>query len=174
MSKILAIPKHKILCGEGVTKTVWFDIWSSYGKDMLYLDLSQDFKLFYKIIPYLIIEHEGRYLVYEGDGSYCFNLAGLVYIREGMGHDPIRTIINHNADKYVKTHTGISALGFIRSTNSHPNDLAVVYIMKLKKQKKPRNCVWLTLDELINKCRMFDSFGIEFIDYLVRKKVKTN
>ena len=33
----------------------------------------------------------------------------------------------------------------------------------------PDNAKWMDYNDLVNKCRKFDGFGIEFINYLIDK-----
>lgn len=165
-NKILTLPKYLLPYDNGYTNMTE-NVWMRYNGMIQYKD--SDFKLFYRVIPYLIISHKNRYLVFESGGSYCFNINGLAYIKEGLLYDPILTVVKSNATKSVKSNTNIHHAGYIKTLKHHPNDISVVYSMSTNKENNTCG-MWLNLDELINKCRKFDSFGIEYIDYLVNKK----
>lgn len=166
-NKVLSIPKYLLPYDNGYTNMTE-DVWMRYNSMIQYKD--DKFKLYYRIIPYLIISHKNRYLVFESNGSYCFNINGLTYIKEGIIYDPILTVVKSNANKSVNMNTNIHHAGYIKKLKYHPNDIAVIYSMPISKESNTCG-MWLTLDELINKCRKFDSFGIEYIDYLVKKKM---
>lgn len=171
---ILVIPKHKLPFDNGLTIDE-SDLWMKYNVHMLFRDVTADSKLFYRIIPYLIIECDGHYLVFNtGDGRYSFN-NGLSYITDSIFYyEPIKNIIQVNATKRgIKDLSIIKDYGFIKSTRDNPDDIAIVYKAKLKElYDAPDNAKWMTYHELIDKCRKFDSFGIEYIDYLVSRRLK--
>lgn len=173
MNKILSIPKYKVQYNNGYTKDS-SDIWFKYGSNTLYKGLDEDFKLFYRIIPYVIVEYEGHYLVKNSNGSFCFNLTGLNYIQEGIPdiHNPIYSVIANNTNKILKTTSNLSYIGIIKSIKERPNDIAIVYKLKLNKKRKPRGYEIMDINDLIEHCHKFDSFGIEYIDYLVSKKIR--
>ena len=174
-NNILSIPKHILSFDNGFTPNDSEHDYKKYCTHILSREVSTSSKLFYKIIPYLIVEYNGRYLVFESNGRYSFNINGLNYIRDNVTYyDPIETIINYNADKYgIKNKKDIKCAGYIKTIRSNPDDIAIIFVAKLKESiKAPKDGKWMTLSDLINKCRKFDSFGIEYIDYLVNQKIK--
>lgn len=174
MSKILSIPKYRLPFNNGYSRVKDTDVWLQYGSYMLYRDLSENFKLFYKVIPYLIIRHQDRYLVFE-DNGLSFNPKGLSYIIEGMAeYDPIKAVVQYNAKRYgVKDMTTLVHEGYIKSIKEYPNAIAVIYIAEMGDRRRiPKNAKLLTVEELINKNRKFDSFGMYYIDYIVKKEYK--
>ena len=171
INRILTIPKYRLPFDNGITLTN-DNIWLKYGNHMLYKSIGEDFKLFYKIIPYVVINNNDRYLVYNNDGRYCFNNNGLFYIKEGIIYEPIKSVVKNNLRKNnIKTIT-LKDYGFIKSIKDKPNDIAVVYIAKTNDNIQLENNDWFDLHDLINKCRNFDSFGVHFINHLVCKKYK--
>lgn len=170
MNRVLSIPKYRMPFNNGYSRIKDSDVWLKYGSYTLYKDFTEDFKLFYKVIPYLIIRHQDRYLVFEDDGL-SFNPSGLSYIRYGLAeYDPIKAVVQYNATRYgVKDKTTITHEGYIKSLREYPNIVAVVYTAEMKDRRRiPKHAELLTLDELINKNRQFDNFGMFYIDYLVR------
>ena len=173
-SKILVIPKYALKFDNGFTP-VDSSYNLSYNTNLLYRDPTSDSKLFYRIIPYLIVEYNGHYLVFKSNDRYSFNINGLVYIKDSILYqDPIRTIIQHNARKCgVDSVKDIDCVGFIKSIRSNPDDIAIVYVAKAKENfEAPEDAKWMTMNDLVNKCRKFDSFGIEYIDYLISRRIK--
>lgn len=166
-NRILSIPKYKLPFDNGITFID--DIWLKYNNQMLYRDLTDSFRLFYRIVPYLILTNNDRYLVLNNNGHYCFNLKGICYIRDGIIYEPIKSIVKTCIRKNNIKAKSLECCGFIKSIKDNPDDIAVLYIATIE-DIKLENTEWMNLNELINKCRRFDSFGIEYINYLVCKK----
>lgn len=173
--EILVIPKYRLSFDNGLTIDE-SNLWLKYNNYMLYRNVTYDCKLFYRIIPYLIIESNGYYLVFKmSDGRYSFNGNGLAYVKENIFYyEPIKSIVAYNASRCgVKDLKTVKDFGFIKTIKNNPDDIAIVYRAKVKEiYDTPQNAKWMTYNELIDKCRKFDNFGIEYIDYLVSKKLK--
>lgn len=173
-NKILVIPKYALKFDNGFTP-VDSSYNLSYNTNLLYRDPASDSKLFYRIVPYLIVECNGHYLVFKSNDRYSFNINGIIYIKDRILYqDPISTIVKYNAGKCGVTDAkDINCVGFIKSIRSNPDDIAIVYVAKTKESfEAPEDAKWMTMNDLVNKCRKFDSFGIEYIDYLISKRIK--
>ena len=170
--EILVIPKHKLPFDDGVTVDR-SNLWNKYNNHMLFRSLTSDNKLFYKIIPYLIIEYSGHYLVFNtGDDHYSFNSKGLVYIQDCVHrYNYIRPLVDYNAEQCgLQDIRAIKDFGFIKAQRTNPDDIAIVYRAKINTFfEAPDNAKWMDYNDLVNKCRKFDGFGIEFINYLIDK-----
>ena len=169
-NRILTIPKHKLKFDNGITLDT--DVWIKYSNHMLYRDIKENSRLFYRIIPYLIITNNDRYLVLKNNGHYCFNINSLCYIKENMEFDPIKSAVKASVQTNNIKAKSLKCCGFIKSIYEYPNDIAVLYIATTDDKIKNNNMEWMNLDDLIDKCRKFDSFGIEYINYLVIQKIK--
>lgn len=173
-NNILVIPKYRLSFDNGLTIDE-SDLWMKYNNFMLFRNVTHDCKLFYRIIPYLIIESNGHYLVFNtGDGRYSFS-NGLAYVKDSIFYyEPIKHIVQYNAIKCgVKDLKTIKDFGFIKSIRDNPDDIAMTFKANVKElYDAPENAKWMTYHELVDKCRKFDNFGIEFIDYLVSKRLK--
>lgn len=173
--EVLVIPKYKLPFENGLTIDE-SDLWIKYNNSMLFRDITKDCKLFYKLIPYLIIQYNDYHLVFKTDGGhYSFNSNGLVYIKSGIYYcDYIKSVVEYNANKCGMKNTNcIKDYGFIKSAYSKPDDIAITYKAKVDDYfSAPDNAEWMSYSDLVNKCRKFDSFGIEYIDYLISHKIK--
>lgn len=176
INKVLAIPKYKLPFDNGYTQINDSYVWLKYGADTLYISLEDKQELFYRLAPYTVLKYNDRYVVFDVNGHYSFNRTDISFIKEGLvkWYDPFMTIVKHNISKCkTKNHT-IIHVGYIKSILNNPNDLAIVYLVNIndKKYVPPKNAKLMTVDELINLNRNFDSFGIEYINYLTGKKYK--
>lgn len=168
-NKILSIPKHILKFDNGYT-LCHSNLYFKFNRHFLYREIKEDYRLFYRVLPYLIVQYNNRYLVYNSNGCYCFNPGNLYCIKKmNTFMNPIELMLKINANKYIGSSKGITSIGVIKAINSRPNDIAFVYNMKLDKKI---DGIWLTLNELIDKNRLFDDFGMQYINYLVEQKIK--
>lgn len=183
MNKILCIPKYKVSYNNGYTIQK-SDPYIKHGSDFLLLEKYKDFKLFYRIIPFLIFECNELYLVNEYENKkYTLNICNPdEYIMDSISMNPIKDNIDQHIKKYVLkskvSYDKIKYIGAIKSTLNNPNDLVFLYIKRIEtqddiiKKKYSNNYKWYNLEELINKARRFDSFSLEYINYLIGLKIK--
>lgn len=183
MNNILCIPKHKINIDNGYTPQK-IDPYTNYGSYFLLLDESYDFKLFYRIIPFLIFESGGYYLVNEYDKSkYTLNICDPnSYIDSLECINPIKSSIDNYLKEYVLkskvTYNQIKYIGVTKDILNNPNDIALLYKRnietkdKIIKKKHASRYKWYSIDDLINKARKFDGFSMYYIDYLVNLKIR--
>lgn len=183
MNNILCIPKHKININNGYTpqKT---DPYIVYGSYFILLNESRDLKLFYRIIPFLIFESEGYYLVNEYDKSkYTLNICDPNnYIDSLECINPIKNSIDNYFKTYVLkskvSYNKVKYIGAIKDILNNPNDIVFLYKKnidtkdKIIKKKYSSNYKWYNLEELVNKARKFDGFSMYYIDYLIGSKIK--
>ena len=181
MNKILCIPKHKIPLNNGYTIQK-SDPYAKYGSSFLLLE--GESKLFYRVIPFLIFECNGLYLVNEYESKkYTLNICNPdTYIEDSMAMNPIKNSI----DNYMKTYVLKSKVSYdkikyivaIKSTLNNPNDIVFIYIKSINtkdeiiKKKHASNYKWYNLEALINKARKFDSFSLEYINYILSLKIR--
>ena len=170
INKILTIPKYRLPFDNGVTP-IEDNVLIKYNQYMLYRPINENFKMFYRIVPYLILTDSDRYLVYNSDGHYCFNPKGLFYVKEGIIYDPVKSIVKTYIRKNNIKTKSVKCYGLIKSILKKPNDIAILYVANIE-DINIENAEWMTLDDLIDKCRKFDAFGIEYINHLVIQKIK--
>lgn len=181
MNKVLSIPKYKVPYNDGYTIQK-SDPYIKHGSDFLLLE--SDSNLFYRVIPFLIFECNGLYLVNEYESKkYTLNICDPTeYIMDSVSMNPIKDSINNYMKKYVLkskvTYDKIKYAGVIKSTLNNPNDIVFLYIKSINtkdeiiKKKYTSNYKWYNLEELINKARRFDGFSLEYINYLVSFIIK--
>lgn len=181
MNKILCIPKHKIQLNNGYTIQK-SDPYTKYGSSFLLLE--GESKLFYRVVPFLMLECNGLYLVNEYESKkYTLNICNPdTYVKDSMAMNPIKDSINNYMKTYVLkskvSYDKIKYIGAIKSTLNNPNDIVFLYIKSIDakddiiKKKYASNYKWYNLEELVNKARRFDGFSLEYINYLVSFIIK--